>query len=56
MYKFLCQGCLKVIESGNWEKYHLTDDSCPYCESDMCVCPSCIQYIDENNLEVYFKD
>jgi len=50
MYKFLCQGCLNVVESEDWNYYHLEDDSCPVCHSEMCGCPSCVQFIEEKQL------
>lgn len=38
MYKFLCQNCLHVVESDEWERYHIEEGSCPQCGGDMCGC------------------
>lgn len=44
--KFLCQDCLHVVESEDWNKYHLTEKSCPVCKGDMCGCDSCLKTIE----------
>jgi hypothetical protein len=58
-YKFLCQDCLKVVVSDNWDKYHNTLGSCPMCRNDhadMCGCPECLRYITDNGLMTSYVD
>lgn len=45
IYKFVCQDCLTVVSSDDWDKYHCQSNSCPLCKGDMCGCSSCVQDI-----------
>lgn len=45
MHKYLCQNCLFVVESDDWEHFHIGDGSCPKCGGDMCGCPDCLAHI-----------
>jgi hypothetical protein len=57
VYKFLCQGCLSVVESDQWDKYNNEDNSCPICkDADMCGCCDCLAVIKEKNLKTNFFD
>ncbi len=51
-YAFLCLDCGAVVSSNSWEKYHIKENSCPFCKGDMCGCNDCLDFIEEKQLPV----